>query len=83
MNAIVVFNSHGSMWIGLTDEGDDGNWTFTDGTTLPEGVTFDAQNGGTNDNCGFVYPVVLHDISCQAKIPYLCMTKGKYRQSNS
>ena len=67
------------MWIGLTDEGHEGNWTFTDGTTLPEEVTFDEQNGRSDEKCGFLYYTGLDDHRCTKKIPYLCMTKGNYR----
>ena len=63
------------MWVGLTDEGDEGNWTFTDGTTLPEGVTLNVQNGASNENCGFLY-LGIDDYKCWKKIPYLCMAKG-------
>ena len=71
------------MWAGLTDEGHEGNWAFTDGTTLPEGVTLDIQNGASNENCGFLFPGGIDDYKCWKKLPYLCMAKGNCLKYNT
>ena len=67
------------IWVGLTEEGEKGNWTFTDGTTIPEGVTFARQNGRGYQKCAFLYPDGLDDDECTTKFKYACMTNGKYR----
>ena len=64
------------LWVGLTDQVQEGNWVFTDGTTLPEGVTFRTDNGWTTENCGFLNYDGLDDSTCSGQFVYICMTKG-------
>ena len=68
-----------SVWVGLTDEADEGNWTFTDGTTLPEEGTFLRTNGRSNQNCARLGPAGLFDRNCNRNLSYICMTMGNYK----
>ena len=74
LNLIYCYSSRSEtiisdMWVGLTDKGHEENWTFTDGTTLPEGVMLDIQNGGSIENCGLLYSLGLDDFRCTRKYP--------------
>ena len=61
----------------MTDEANEGKWTFTDGTTLPEGVTFTQVNGGNVQNCALLNVDGLFDKFCTRAYPYACMAMGK------
>ena len=72
-----MISRNAQVWIGLTDEDVEGIWMFTDGTTLPDGITVNsngsnAENGGLlTQNDGIV------DGSTDQQFQYICMTDRK------
>ena len=66
-------------WIGLIDETEQGNWLFTDGTTLA---------GVLVNNLGYKCGRIaldgrLYGIGCDQWYAYICMTKGKVDKWNT
>lgn len=71
-----------SYWIGGTDLGDEGSWTWIDGTPMAMGVPFWGQagetfepNGGETQNCAQIYKddrYFIHDGECEKHGYPLC-----------
>ena len=74
-----VHHKRNNVWVGLTDKRHEGNWTFTDGTTPPEGIMLVLVNGGSIQNCARLDSTGLYDRKCGNNLPYICMMMGSYQ----
>ena len=70
-------------WVGLSDPGGMNSWVWNDNTNLRLDSDMWAanepdNNGGTQEDCGFVLDAGLGDRACHFPSKFLCQIRGKY-----
>ncbi|XP_041036051.1 C-type lectin domain family 17, member A-like isoform X1 [Carcharodon carcharias] len=69
-----IENYPGDYWIGLTDRGSEGNWTWVDGTPVSFTQWYGGEPNNWNDheNCAFIRRTDWNDVSCTDQFRFIC-----------
>ena len=75
--SLILVNGHAlPFWIGLTDEGSEGDWYWEHTHHTPNISAWDINNqpnGGTSENCAVHYMSnTWHDYPCFRSFPFIC-----------
>ena len=66
-----------NVWIGATDEEDEGTWVFTDGSRYPPTSVIPevihSQSGQDAQDCARIVDTQIRDHFCSDRFHYLCM----------